>query len=245
MKKKGLTASKPRLSYLLSLLFIGMLAYACSSEAPNQSNPAMKKPTKVTETTKAPAESKPRIVFFGNSLTAGYGLDPEQAFTAHIQQWIDSLGYTYEVVNAGLSGETTAGGVRRIDWLLKQPMDIFVLELGGNDMLRGFTVDVTEKNLRTIIDKVRAAHPDIPIILAGMKSPPNMGEAYTKAYDAIFPRMAKELNLSFIPFFLKDVGGIADLNLPDGIHPNAEGQKIVAQNVWEVLSQLLSATGNG
>ncbi len=182
---------------------------------------------------------KKTIVFFGNSLTAGYGLKETESFPSLIQDRLDSLDLPYTAINAGLSGETTAGGNRRIDWVLKQPMDIFFLELGGNDMLRGTPIEETEKNLREIVQKVREAHPKIPIILAGMLAPPNLGKKYTDAFANIYPSLAKELNLILIPFFLKDVGGIPTLNQPDGIHPTAEGQRIVAGNVWQYLEPVL------
>lgn len=239
MKKLRPTNRFARQKPVAYLLFLALCVLGCNADQEQK----MKNPTSDTKQTekvvKQTENEKKRIVFFGNSLTAGYGLNEDQAFTTHIQYILDSLNLPYEAVNAGLSGETTAGGVRRIDWILKQPMSAFVLELGGNDMLRGFGVDVTEENLRSIIQKVRAKHPTIPIILAGMMAPPNMGEEYTKAYGAIFPRLAKEMNLELIPFFLKDVGGIPELNLQDGIHPNADGQKIVAKNVWTILKTVI------
>ena len=180
-----------------------------------------------------------RIIFFGNSLTAGYGLSDQEAFTTQIQLIMDSLDLPYQAINAGLSGETTAGGERRIDWVLKQQMDIFFLELGGNDMLRGTDVQTTENNLRSIITKVRIKHPNIPIILAGMMAPPNLGKEYTDAFASIYPTLSKEFNLTLIPFFLEGVAGIDSLNQSDGIHPTAQGQKIVAQTVWQALYPLL------
>ena len=179
------------------------------------------------------------IIFFGNSLTAGYGVDPTQAFPALIQQKIDSLRLPYKVVNAGVSGETSAGGNARIDWILKQPLDIFVLELGANDGLRGIPLSETKKNLQSIIDKVRAKNPAATIIIAGMLMPPNMGEQYTTQFRTIYPDLAKENKLSLIPFLLKGVGGESQLNQQDGIHPTAEGHKIVAGNVWEILQGTL------
>lgn len=180
-----------------------------------------------------------RIVFFGNSLTAAYGLEPEQGFPALIQAKIDSLGLSYEVINAGLSGETTAGGNERVDWILQQPVDIFVLELGGNDGLRGINPDATYANLQSIVNKVKTQYPKAQVILAGMEAPPNMGADFTKAFRQVFPKLAKENRLPLVPFLLDGVGGHPELNLPDGIHPNAEGQYIVADNVWKVLQPLL------
>lgn len=182
---------------------------------------------------------KKTILFFGNSLTAGYGLDEEQSFPALIQQRIDSLGLAYLVVNAGLSGETTSGGRNRIEWVLKQKVDIFVLELGANDVLRGLDLKATESNLKAILDKVKSKYPDVKLMLAGMQAPPNMGNDYTRQFAAIFPRLAKQYKAALIPFLLKDVAAIPALNLADGKHPNVEGQKIVRDNVWEVLVNII------
>ena len=179
------------------------------------------------------------IVFFGNSLTAGYGIEPTQAFPALIQQKLDSLKLPYKVINAGVSGETSSGGNARIDWILKQPVDIFILELGANDGLRGIPLSETKKNLQAIIDKVKAKNPSATIIIAGMLMPPNMGEQYTSQFRAIYPDLAKQNNAPFIPFLLKGVGGESQYNQQDGIHPTAEGHKIVAENVWEILQSTL------
>lgn len=178
------------------------------------------------------------ILFFGNSLTAGYGLDPSDAFPSLIQDKIDSLHLSYKVINAGVSGETTSGGMGRIDWILRQPIDVFVLELGGNDGLRGIPLTVTKKNLQAIIDKVKKKYPSAAIVLAGMEIPPNMGQDYTTEFRKIYPALAKENHVSLIPFLLKGVGGDPRLNQGDGIHPNKDGEKIVAENVWEVLKDI-------
>lgn len=179
------------------------------------------------------------ILFFGNSLTAGYGLDTKESFPSLIQNRIDSLNLNYTVVNAGLSGETTAAGKNRLGWVLKQRVDIFVLELGANDGLRGIPLNETIGNLQTIIDVVRQKNSETKIILAGMQIPPNMGQEYTTEFRTIFPDLAKKNDVQLIPFLLDGVAGIPDLNLPDGIHPTAEGQKIVRENVWVVLEKLL------
>lgn len=180
------------------------------------------------------------ILFFGNSLTAGYGLeDPEEAFPALIQQKIDSLNLPYKVINAGLSGETTSGGVNRINWLLKQQIDIFVLELGANDGLRGLKISQTKRNLQSILDTVKARYPNAKRILLGMEVPPNMGGKYVSDFRVIFRQVAEENNIPFVPFMLEGVAGIPELNLRDGIHPTGEGYKIVAENVWEVLKKEL------
>jgi acyl-CoA thioesterase-1 len=179
------------------------------------------------------------ILFLGNSLTAGYGLTPEEAYPAFIQQKIDSLQLPFKAVNAGLSGETSAGGLRRIDWLLRSPVRVLVLALGANDGLRGFPPEVTKANLQKIIDKTREKYPDCKIVIAGMEALPNMGEAYTKAFREIFPQLAEKNNALLIPFLLENVAGHPELNLGDGIHPNSRGQQIVAENVWQILAPLL------
>ena len=179
------------------------------------------------------------IVFFGNSITAGYGLEMSEAFPALIQRKIDSLALPYKVVNAGVSGETSSVGDGRIDRVLRQPVDVFVLELGGNDGLRGIPVTETRKNLQSIIDKVKAKNPAVKIIIAGMQIPPNMGKQYTGEFRSMYPELAKKNDIALIPFLLEGVGGEAKFNQDDGIHPTAEGQKILAQNVWEVLKGML------
>lgn len=187
----------------------------------------------------APVAKKKTIVFFGNSLTAGYGLSPSEAFPAIIQKRIDTLGLPYQVVNAGVSGETSSGGKTRIDWILQQPVDIFVLELGANDGLRGTLLSETKKNLQDIIDTVKAKYPNIKLVFAGMEIPPNMGQAYTTEFRNIYTDLAAKNNMTLIPFLLQGVGGEPDLNLEDGIHPNEEGHRIVAENVWKELEKLL------
>jgi len=179
------------------------------------------------------------ILFFGNSLTAGFGVNPNQAFPALIGHRIDSLHLPYQVTNAGLSGETSAGGKSRIGWVLRQPVDIFILELGANDGLRGIPVTETAANLQAIIDAVKAKYPAARIVLAGMQIPPNMGAAYATAFRDTFRQLAAKNKAALIPFLLQGVGGIPGLNQQDGIHPTAEGHKIVANNVWRVLKPLL------
>jgi acyl-CoA thioesterase-1 len=179
------------------------------------------------------------IVFFGNSLTAGYGLSPSQAFPAIIQKKIDSLGLPYQVVNAGVSGETSSGGNTRIDWILRQPVDVFVLELGANDGLRGIPLTDTKKSLQSIIDKVKSKFPATKFVLAGMQVPPNMGQKYSTEFRNIYTDLATKNTMTLIPFLLEGVGGEARLNQEDGIHPTAEGHKIVAENIWRQLVKLL------
>lgn len=187
-------------------------------------------------------QSPEKILFFGDSITAGYGLNLNRAFPALIQQQIDSLGLNYTVVNAGLSGETSAGGLRRVDWVLQQGVDIFVLELGGNDGLRGLNLQQTKTNLQGIIDKVKATYPQSLIVLAGVEVPPNLGADYTLEFREMYAELAQENDLLFIPFILEGVGGVPELNLPDQIHPNEEGHRKVAQHVWGYLADVLTNT---
>lgn len=186
------------------------------------------------------SSSSPKtILFFGDSLTAGYGLSVEEAFPAIVEEKLKKFGKPAKVVNAGLSGETSAGGLSRIDWILRQPVDVFVLELGANDGLRGLPLDQTKKNLQAIIDKVKAKNPQVKIVIAGMMVPPNMGPEYTAQFKKIFPVLAKENNATLIPFLLENVAGNEKLNLADGIHPNIQGHRIVADNVYKVINTLI------
>ncbi|MCA6073555.1 arylesterase [Fulvivirga sedimenti] len=184
-------------------------------------------------------EDPVRILFFGDSLTAGYGLSEEQAFPALVEKQLQQRGGNYEVINAGLSGETSAGGNSRIDWILRQKIDILVLELGANDGLRGLPLEQTRQNLQSIIDKTRAKNPDVQIVIAGMQVPPNLGEDYASGFRKIFPELAKNNNAVLIPFLLEGVAGDKSLNLPDGIHPNPKGHQIVASNVLKALDETL------
>ena len=185
------------------------------------------------------AGERKAILFLGNSLTAGYGLDPEQAFPALIQQKLDSLGWAFEAVNAGLSGETSSGGLRRLNWLMRRKIAVLVLALGGNDGLRGIPPELTRQNLQQIIERTREKNPGVKTVLAGMEAPPNMGADFTRQFRNLYPDIAKANQAALIPFLLKDVGGIPELNQPDGIHPTAEGHRIVAEHVWEVLAPVL------
>jgi acyl-CoA thioesterase I len=182
------------------------------------------------------ADNEPvNILFFGDSITAGYGIDQAQAFPALIQEKLDSLHWNARAINAGLSGETSSGGLRRIDWLLRQRIDIMVLELGGNDGLRGIDLNLTRSNLQEIIDKTRSVYPSAEIVIAGMQVPPNLGQDYTDQFRTMFFDLAEKNNVKLIPFILEDVAGIPELNLPDGIHPTPEGHKIMAETVWNVI----------
>ena len=185
------------------------------------------------------AETK-TVIFFGDSLTAGLGLDPDEAFPALIQKKIDAAGVSAHVINAGLSGETSAGGLRRLNWILREKADVFILELGANDGLRGIAPEVTRKNLQAIIDQVRQKYPDTVIVIAGMQLPTNLGPDYTKKFAALFPELAASNHLPLIPFLLAGVGGDPSLNQGDGMHPTAEGDEIVADTVWKTLKPLLT-----
>lgn len=219
-----------------SIITVGliMLFSACT----NNEKPAGSDQNKTVKTDVTVAKKK-TIVFFGNSLTAGYGLSPSEAFPAIIQKRIDSLGLPYQVINAGVSGETSSGGNTRIDWILREPVDIFFLELGANDGLRGILLSETKKNLQDIIDKVKTKYPAAKLMLAGMQIPPNMGQVYTTEFRNLFTYLSNKNEMTLIPFLLEGVGGETNLNQEDGIHPTAEGHRIVAENVWKELEKLL------
>ena len=225
----------------LLIFWFSLLGVGCQSPSqPAAEETASAETTTVADNDTTQAEKV--ILFFGNSLTAGYGLEPSEAFPALIQQKLDSLGYDYRTVNAGLSGETTASGLSRLDWVLeRQPVDVFVLELGANDGLRGLEPTETQRNLAAIIDQARAANPQVVIVLAGMLVPPNMGNAYTERFQQVFPAVAEAQNVTLIPFLLEGVAGEPKLNQADGIHPTVKGQQIVAENVWETIKPLLEA----
>ncbi|MFD2717165.1 arylesterase [Hymenobacter monticola] len=229
---------------LVRLTFAGLLALAFTACNSNSSSETAKAPEATSA--KPAAGNKPgastgkkRLLFFGNSLTAGYGVEPDEAFPALIGDKIDSLKLNYEVINAGLSGETTAGGRSRVGWILRQSVDVFVLELGGNDGLRGLPLAATRENLQGIIDTVRRRSPQAQIVLAGMQIPPNMGQAYANDFKAIYQEMATKNKLVLIPFLLEGVGGDRTLNQADGIHPTPAGHRIVARTVWAVLQPVL------
>ena len=220
--------------YKTALMITALLFAGCNQKASTttESNTEKSATTEVSQ--------QKTILFFGDSLTAGYGLDDvSEAFPGVIQHMIDSVKLPYKVVNAGLSGETTAGGVGRIAWVLKQKPDIFVLELGANDGLRGIPVTETSKNLQAIVDSVKSKYPNAKLMLLGMMVPPNMGAAYANDFKTVFPNIANKNKMALVPFLLNGVGGNPNLNQKDGIHPTAQGAKIVAGNVWSVLKGLL------
>lgn len=179
------------------------------------------------------------VLFIGTSLTAGYGLDPDSAYPQQIQQMIDSARLAYSVVNAGVSGETSSGLLRRVDWLLRQPFDLVVIETGANDGLRGVPIETMQSNIQQVISRIRDARPNARIVLIQMEAPPNLGTGYTQRFRRVFPQVAKETGVILLPFLLEDVAGRRELNQADGIHPNYEGERIVARNVWKGLRPLL------
>lgn len=188
----------------------------------------------------APDTDRLRVVFLGTSLTAGLGLARDsERYTDRLQELADSAGLDATMVNAGVSGDTSAGGLRRLDWLLEHPVDVLVVELGANDGLRGQDPDALEENLRTIVRRTRARYPDATIVMVGMEAPPNMGPRYTRRFREVFPAVADELHTELVPFLLDGVAGVPRLNQGDGIHPTAEGHRRVARNVWPVLERVL------
>jgi acyl-CoA thioesterase-1 len=191
------------------------------------------------------ADDRPVVLFLGDSLTAGYGLAAEQAFPALIQQRIDAASLGYRVVNAGVSGDTSAGGLRRVNWLLRQPIAVLVLALGGNDMLRGQGVDAMASNLRGILDRVDAARPGTRFVIAGMRAAPNLGARYAQAFEAAYVSIAADYEVPLIPFLLDGVAANRALNQPDGIHPTAAGQRVVAATVWKALAPVLAEAEDG
>lgn len=184
-------------------------------------------------------DTQKRIVILGDSITAGYGLDPRESYPAVLQKKIDRAKLPFVVANAGVSGDTTAGGLRRVAWAMTKGADILVIALGGNDGLRGISPAETRKNLLGIVSKARTRNPKIQIFIAGMQMPDNMGPEFTERFKTLFPAVAKESKSTLIPFLIEGVGGDEKLNQADGIHPTAEGQKIIAENVWKILQPKL------
>jgi len=221
-----------------SALLLALLAAGCHSDSTTATQTAA--PAAPTAAEVPAPKGQAAILFFGDSITAGLGVEPDEAYPALIGQRVDSLHLPYTVVNAGLSGETSAGGRSRINWVLsRQPVGVFVLELGGNDGLRGLPLADTRKNLQAIIDTVRLKAPQAKIVLAGMQIPPNMGPAYAADFKQLYGEIAAKNKLTLIPFLLENVGGIAKLNQRDGIHPTPAGHKLVARTVWRTIQPIL------
>jgi acyl-CoA thioesterase-1 len=232
---------KSGLCHASVIALLALTAFACRSAG--KENPDKPRPAAGSTSTPAPAlistnnERLPTIVAFGDSLTAGYGLSEDQAFTTLLQRKLDEKGYRYRVVNAGVSGDTSAGGLRRIDWSLEGDVRFLILELGGNDGLRGLPVAEMKKNLGQIIE--RAQSRGVTVILAGIEAPPNMGADYASDFRQAFRDLAKQYKVTLIPFVLEGVGGRPEMNQQDGIHPNAAGEKVMTENVWRALEPMI------
>jgi acyl-CoA thioesterase-1 len=218
-------------------LFVLAVAVACARDSgsppPASRNVEAPAPAPPSATTSA----KPRIVFLGDSLTAGLGLSSDQSYPSWIGKTLKERGYDYEIVNAGVSGDTSAGGLRRLDWSLEGDVRALVLALGANDGLRGLPTDAMKNNLAAVLDRAKAR--GIPVVLAGMEAPPNNGPNYTREFREVFTELAGEYDVRFVPFLLRGVAGDASLNQGDGIHPNARGAEIVAGLIWAELEPLL------
>ncbi len=224
------------------LLLCALSVMACDRAGEEAAEPAASGDHRARESRAAAArEAREVVLVLGTSLTAGYGLDPEQAYPALLARRVDSLGWPFRVVNAGVSGETSAGGLRRIGWLLREPVGVLLLELGANDGLRGLDPRAMRRNLDAIIVRTREAYPDAEVVIAGMEAPPNLGDRYTGEFRAVFPDLVRAHRGYLIPFLLAGVAGIAERNQVDGIHPTAEGHRIVAENAWRVLDGVLRA----
>ncbi len=229
-----------RLSFVVGVVLL-LAACAPAPEAPSPPEAATPEPD-VAAKPEEPAEDQTVVIFLGDSLTAGYELDESQAFPARVESRLRAAGHSVRVVNAGISGDTTAGGLARLDWLLRQQPDVLFVGLGGNDGLRGTPLATSEANLRAIVEGATAA--GARVLLAGMLIPPNYGPDYTGQFAAIYPRLAGEFGVPLIPFLLEGVAARPELNLEDGIHPNAEGQRIVAETVLEHLKPILDEIEN-
>ncbi len=226
--------------YKLFLLFFFLMVSACENKQTTPKHVAATNQQSLEESIKQEKKStKKKILFFGDSITAGYQLEEEDAFSYLIQHQIDALDLDYIVINAGVSGETSSGGLNRIDWVLRQPVDIFCLELGANDALRGLDPNETQKNLEGIIEKVKSRYPEAQIVLLGMLAPPNLGKNYSEKFNKIYPSLATKYHCPIVPFLLDGVAGIAELNLQDGIHPNKKGHEVLKNNIWKVLKTYL------
>ena len=226
----------------LALMLLAAALPACSSDsATHDPEPAAAREAAPSDEARDTALT---IVYLGDSLTAGYGLPEgeDQAYPALIEAKAEALGWNVRTVNAGLSGDTSAGGLRRVDWIVSRgPVDVLVLALGANDGLRGLPVEALKENLEAIIARVREANPAVRIVLAGMMTPTNMGGAYGERFSAVYREVAEEQDVELIPFLLDGVGGVRSLNQPDGVHPTAEGQRIMAETVWTTLRPVLEA----
>ena len=228
--------------FVPSLAVLVLLLCASCAQPDVERTPPEAEPSASAPVDRAPSStSAPRIVFLGDSLTAGYGLDKDASVPSLIQKRLKDT--PYEVVNAGVSGDTSAGGLSRLDWSLSGDVKILVIELGANDGLRGLPVAGLKQNLVEIITRARAR--GISVILTGMEAPPNFGPAYTSEFREVYRQLAKEHDVTFVPFYLEGVAGIPGLNIADGIHPNAEGSRIVEKTIWSALEPLLAKQATG
>jgi acyl-CoA thioesterase-1 len=217
-------------------------AAACGGSASQTDRVVERSPvgeTSATAARRTPHATRRAILFAGTSLTAGLGLEPDSAFPQLVDRKLDSLRLPYDAVNAGVSGETSSGLLRRIDWLLREPFDVIVIETGANDGLRGTPVATVRANIQQIIDRIKAARPDAAILLVQMEALPNLGEQYTSEFRGMFPELARRNGILLLPFLLEGVAGHRELNQPDGIHPNMAGERVVADNVWRALRPVL------
>lgn len=230
---------------LLAFVLLPLLAACSTPDAPTEparsDAPAASARPTPGDTSLPQPDSLRRILVVGNSIADGYGLTRAQSFPALLQQKIDSAGLPFRVDNQGVSGQTTAGGLNGLTWHLERPVDVLLLELGANDGLRGQPVPNIRRNLTAIIERVRDANPDAAVVLTGMQMPPSFGQRYTQEYREVFPAVAEEQGAALVPFLLEGVGGVPRLNQPDGVHPTADGQRIIAQNVWQTLEPVLRA----
>jgi acyl-CoA thioesterase-1 len=231
---------KRRYSFVTPVLVALALAAACGRDAANTGTQEAAPAASSFPATAAAPDARPRLVFLGDSLTAGLGLSPEQAYPTLIQQKIDADSLDYQVVNAGVSGDTSAGGLSRLDWALEGDVRVMVVALGGNDGLRGLPAAELKKNLGTIIERAQAKH--VGVVLAGMEAPPNFGQDYIVQFHKVYPELARQYGVPLVPFLLQGVAGIDGLNQRDGIHPTAEGARTVADNVWTVLRPMLKGS---
>ncbi len=219
---------------------LGALLFGCGAPAPPPPSAPPVPAASAPSPTPVAAE-RPVILAVGTSLTAGYGLDPDDAWPALVQKRIDAAGLPHRIANAGVSGETSAGALRRMDWLLRQPIAVLVLETGANDMLRGQDVAATRANVDAILARARRQSPPPRLVLLGMRAAPNLGGEYGRSFASVYGDVARKHDAVLVPFFLEGVAGVQRLNQADGVHPTAEGQKIIAETVWRALEPLLAA----
>ena len=231
--------ARNRAAAIVIVAWGAMWSVACGGGSESKPAAVPQVPVESTTAAVAPATGGARVLILGTSLTAGLGLDPNSAYPAVLQRLADSSGFRANVVAAGLSGETSAGALRRVDWLMRDRADVVVIETGANDGLRGLQVDTTRANIVGIIRKVRAANPAARVLLAQMEAPPNLGQKYTRDFHDAFMTVAREEQVTLIPFFLAGIAGVRDLNQDDGIHPNEEGARLAARNMWKALAPLL------